>query len=177
MSNQAAVLKEANARLTTEECSIPKPGKDEILVKNSALATNPLDWKMQAYGFLIESYPTILGTDVAGTVEQVGSGVTHFKVGDRVTGFGDTIISKNTDNSAFQKYTVVKACAAAKLPKSVSFEEGAILPMSVATAGIGLFLELGIPRPPAKHQGGFLVWGSSSSVGSAAVRKSSISLQ
>lgn len=42
--------------------------------------------------------------------------------------------------------------------------------MSIATAGIGIFLLLEIPRPPAKHQGAFLVWGASSSVGTAAVQ-------
>ena len=42
--------------------------------------------------------------------------------------------------------------------------------MSVATAGIGIFLNLGVPRPPQKQNGGFLVWGGSSSVGSAAVQ-------
>ena len=177
MSNQAAVLKEAKARLTIEERPIPKPGNDEILVKNSALATNPVDWKMQTIGMLIESYPTILGSDAAGTVEQVGSGVTRFKAGDRITGFADVISSKRSDNGAFQQYTAIKACAAARLPKFVSFEEGAVLPMSIATSGVGIFLSLGVPRPPAKQQGGFLVWGSSSSVGSAAVRKSFGSLQ
>lgn len=52
----------------------------------------------------------------------------------------------------------------------MSFEEGAILPMSVATAGVGMFLAMDIPRPPATHDGGFIVWGASSSVGTAAVQ-------
>ena len=171
MSNQAAVLKEAKARLIIEERPIPKPGQDEILVKNAALATNPVDWKMQDSGYFIDSYPTILGSDVAGTVEGVGSGVTHFKNGDRVTGFADVLGSKDLDHAAFQRYTILKACAAAKLPSSLSFEEGSILPMSIATAGVGVFDSLGVSRPPEKQQGGFLVWGASSSVGSAAVRE------
>ena len=54
----------------------------------------------------------------------------------------------------------------------MSFEEGAILPMAIATTGVGIFLNLGIPRPTGteKQSGGFLVWGASSSVGSAAVQ-------
>ena len=170
MSNQAAVLKEAKAQLTIEERPIPKPGADELLVRNAAVATNPVDWKMQSTGNFIESYPTILGSDIAGTVEDVGSGATHFKKGDRVTGFARVLASKNPDHGAFQQYTVVQECASTKLPDSMSFEEGSILPMSIATAGTGIFLSLDIPRPPAKQQGGFLVWGASSSVGSAVVQ-------
>ena len=171
MSNQAAVLSEAKARLTIQDRPIPNPGQDEILVKNAAIATNPVDWKMQEFGVLIESYPTILGSDVAGTVEAVGTGVTHFVKGDRVTGLANVIISKKSENGAFQEFTILKACATAKLPSSVSWEQGAILPMSIATAGSGFFSILGVPGPPAEQQGGFLVWGASSSVGSAAVRK------
>lgn len=170
MSNLAAILKGANARLTVEERPIPKPGQNEVLVRNAALATNPVDWKMQDTGDFIESYPTVLGCDIAGTVEAVGPGVIHFKKGDRVAGSADVLSSKNPDNAAFQQYTALKACASTKLPDSVTFEEGSVLPLSVATAGVGFFLSLGIPHPPVKQQGGFLVWGASSSVGSAAVR-------
>ena len=42
--------------------------------------------------------------------------------------------------------------------------------MAVATAGVGIFLDLDIPRPPLKQQGAFLVWGASSSVGTVAVQ-------
>lgn len=170
MSNQAAVLKEAKATLTVEERPIPKPGADEMLVKNAAVATNPVDWKMQSTGLAIASYPTILGSDIAGTVEDVGSKVTHFKKGDRVTGFARVLSSKNPDHGAFQQYTILQECASTKLPEFMSFEEGSILPMSIATAGLGIFLAMDIPRPPRKQQGGFLVWGASSSVGSAVVQ-------
>ena len=171
MSNQAALLKEVNTPLTIVERPIPTPGRDDILVKNAALATNPVDWKMQENGMLIESYPIVLGSDISGTVEATGAGVEHFKKGDRVAGLANILISKDSDNGAFQQYTLLKACAAVKLPNSVSFEEGSILPMSVATAGAGFFGSLDIPRPPAKQNGGFLVWGASSSVGCAVVRK------
>ncbi|KAK4695787.1 hypothetical protein P7C71_g2021, partial [Lecanoromycetidae sp. Uapishka_2] len=170
MSNQAAILKEPKAQLTIEKRPIPKPGPDDCLVKNAAVATNPVDWKMQASGDFIESYPAILGSDVAGIVEEVGSSVTHFKKGDRVTGFADALSSKDPDNGAFQEYCLVKDCGLAKLPNSTSFEEGSILPMSIATAAVGIFLALGISRSPAKDQGAFLVWGASSSVGTAVVQ-------
>ena len=42
--------------------------------------------------------------------------------------------------------------------------------MAVATVGMGLFVDLGIPEYPSKQTGGFLVWGASSAVGSTAVQ-------
>ncbi|MCJ1275380.1 hypothetical protein MMC21_003183 [Puttea exsequens] len=170
MSNKASILKKKGTALATEERAIPKPSTEEVLVKSAAIATNPVDWKMRDAGGFIESYPTILGSDVAGTVEQIGSNVTHFMKGDRVTGFAGVLHTKNVDQGAFQEYCLVEQNALAKLPQSVSFEEGSILPMSVATAACGVFLSLEIARPPAKQKGGFLVWGASSSVGTAVVQ-------
>ena len=170
MSNQAAVLKEAKSALTVESLSIPKPGPSGLLVKNHAVSTCPVDWKMRDYDFAIEKYPTILGSDIAGTVEAVGSSVTGFSAGDRVTGFADVILSKDARNGAFQQYTILKDCVATKLPAATTFEQACILPMSIATAGVGLFVCMDIPRPPTKSSGGFLVWGGSSSVGTAAIQ-------
>ena len=64
--------------------AIPTPGPGELLVKNGAIALNPADWKIQKYGFAIETFPAILGFDLAGTVEALGEGVTGFQKGDRV---------------------------------------------------------------------------------------------
>lgn len=64
--------------------AIPAPGPGELLLKNEAAALNPADWKVQKYGRFVETFPAILGFDVAGTVEAVGEGVTEFKKGDRV---------------------------------------------------------------------------------------------
>lgn len=62
----------------------PKPGPGELLVKIEAAGLNPVDWKIQKYGIFVEDYPTIIGTDVAGIVEEVGEGVGTFVKGDRV---------------------------------------------------------------------------------------------
>ncbi|KAL8851973.1 MAG: hypothetical protein Q9221_003184 [Calogaya cf. arnoldii] len=172
MSNTAAVIPEAKARLQVQDRPISQPQGSEVLVKNVAIATNPVDWKIQDNGMFITKYPNVLGSDISGTVEATGPEVKRFNKGDRVTGFANSISNQDPNHGAFQQYTLLNDNATAKIPDSMSFEEGAILPMAIATAGVGIFLNLGIPRPTGtqKQSGGFLVWGASSSVGSAAVQ-------
>jgi len=84
-STQKALVidkKEGSFQLT--DIAIPKPGYGEILVKVQAAALNPVDWKIRKYGVLIDEYPAVVGSDIAGDVEDVGLGVTGFVKGDRV---------------------------------------------------------------------------------------------
>ncbi|KAK8152440.1 hypothetical protein BC567DRAFT_238930 [Phyllosticta citribraziliensis] len=71
-----------------------------------------------------------------------------------------------------QQRVIVPAANAVALPDSISFNEGALLPMSVATAWTGWYT-IGLPLDtaftPADKQG-MLVWGGASSIGSAAVQ-------
>jgi len=60
--NLAALLPALGADLVIEERPIPSPKEGEILIRNHALALNPVDWKRQSSGFAIPSYPTILGS-------------------------------------------------------------------------------------------------------------------
>jgi NADPH:quinone reductase-like Zn-dependent oxidoreductase len=59
--NMAAVLHAIGTPLVLEERPTPSPGDGEILVRNRVIAINPIDWKRQAWGFAIPSYPVILG--------------------------------------------------------------------------------------------------------------------
>lgn len=84
-SNSAAwITKSQGKPLNVSEAPLPKPGPNEVVVKNQAIAINPVDWKVQDYGLFISKYPSILGTDVAGEIHEVGSEVKNFKKGDRV---------------------------------------------------------------------------------------------
>lgn len=67
-----------------QDAPIYKPGPGEILIKIQATSLNPVDWKIRKYGSFVEDYPAILGTDVAGDVEELGEGVKEFQKGDRV---------------------------------------------------------------------------------------------
>ena len=83
-TNHAAFLVEAGKPLEVREASMPVPGPGEIVVRNSAVAINPLDWHMVDAGVFVQQWPAIIGCDVAGEVYAVGDGVSRFKEGDRV---------------------------------------------------------------------------------------------
>lgn len=85
--NQAAWLKQAGTPLTVEDAPLPTAGVGEIVVKNAAVAINPLDCHMQDVGVFVRQWPTVFGCDVAGEVYEIGSGVARFKKGDRVIGY------------------------------------------------------------------------------------------
>ncbi len=179
-ANTAAWLGEKRAKLEVKSAPYTPPRENEIVVRNHAVAINPADWIKQCSGNFLFSwikYPFVLGTDLAGTVVQVGSGVTRFKVGDRVLANAVGIDKKrnNTAEGSFQEYTVVLAHMAAPIPDSMSYESATVLPLGLSTAACGLFekdqLALqypsDIPRPTGKT---LLIWGGSSSVGSNAIQ-------
>lgn len=88
MSNQAAWIKEKNANpLVVDEAPMWKPEADEVLIKNKAIAINPVDWMVQDFGVLYTKYPNIIGEDVAGEIVEVGDKVKHLHKGQRVIGF------------------------------------------------------------------------------------------
>lgn len=81
---KALLLKEKFGDFAVSDVAVPKPGKDEVLVKIHSSALNPLDWKLHRFGFLLEKYPAILGLDIAGEVVELGEGVSKVAIGDRV---------------------------------------------------------------------------------------------
>lgn len=72
---------------------IQKPEPGEVLIKICATALNPADWKIQKFNPpFVKEYPYLLGSDVAGTIEVVGEGVTTFAKGDRACVFCSRIL-------------------------------------------------------------------------------------
>ncbi|GFF25502.1 zinc-binding alcohol dehydrogenase domain-containing protein cipB [Aspergillus udagawae] len=120
------------------------PKENEIVVKNGAIGLNPVDYLRQEQGaalFSWTTYPTIMGTDVAGEVVEVGSGAAaaRFKRGDRVLGLGSELKDNNPAEGAFQHYTVIPAQVASPIPADLSYENAAVIPLGISTAGCGLF--------------------------------------
>ncbi|WP_134732092.1 NADP-dependent oxidoreductase [Amycolatopsis nivea] len=76
--------------LRVREAPVPQAGPGQLRVRVAAAGLNPMDWFMTSdaetaarFGL---SLPCGFGTDYAGTVDQIGDGVTEFAVGDRVFG-------------------------------------------------------------------------------------------
>lgn len=68
------------------ELERPEPGCGEVLVRVVASAVNPVDAKLRVDGGWAKlDPPVILGYDVAGIVEEVGPGISDFKIGTRST--------------------------------------------------------------------------------------------
>ena len=179
-TNTAAWIKAKKAPLEVGPAPYPSPGPDQIVVRTRAVAINPLDWIIQVAGNMAYrwlKYPTVLGTDVAGEVVAIGSGVTRFRVGERVLGHcvGSDKDSNSAAEGAFQHFAVVLERLASPIPDTMPFEDAAVLPLAVSTAACGLFqsdqLGLRLPMANAEATGEtVLVWGGSTSVGSNAIQ-------
>lgn len=175
-SNTAAWLTaELATPLEIKEAPYISPKDNEILIKNGAVAINPVDWAIQALGsrlFPWLKYPIVLGSDVAGEVVEVGRSVTRFQAGDRVLGFAIGIKPNepNTSQGAFQTYTTLQSNLSAPIPSTMSYEDASVIPMGVSVAACALFqkdyLALEYPSIPPKPTGKtILIWGGSTSIG------------
>ncbi len=179
-TNTAAWLAAKQARLEVKPAPYTPPRENEIVVRNRAVAVNPIDWILQVIGSIIFpwiKYPFIPGSDLAGEVAEVGAAVSRFKVGDRV--LGHAVGSAKTRNApaegAFQTYTVVLAHMASPIPGTLAYENAAVLPLGLSTAACGLFQKdhLALKYPslaPEPSDRTLLVWGGSTSVGSNAIQ-------
>ena len=84
-TQKALFLTKASGDFVVSTAPIYKPSKDEVLVKIHAAALNPADWKVVSrFSYFLSNFPTVLGTDIAGEVVELGEGVTSFAIGDRV---------------------------------------------------------------------------------------------
>jgi len=64
---------------------VPSPWVNQVLIRTTHIGLNPFDWQSVAYKFGITNDPKVIGRDGAGVVVQVGTHVTRFKEGDRVS--------------------------------------------------------------------------------------------
>ncbi|KAI8711538.1 PKS-ER domain-containing protein [Fusarium sp. LHS14.1] len=177
--NTAAWVNSHNAHpFEIKPAPVVVPEENQILVRNRAIAINPIDHKVQTSdvhrGQI--AYPTILGEDVAGEVVAVGSAVIKFKIGDRVAGLAAGFLTNKNEEKTFQAYTILRTDLSVKIPQKYSFQEASAFPLAVGTTAAGLyntdFLNLRLPTFPAQKPTGevLLVWGGASAVGCAAIQ-------
>lgn len=155
--------------LQLREVEKPIPKDDEVLIKVQAASLNAADWhllradpflvRLMVGGFLKPKYK-ILGADVAGRVEAVGSSVKQFQSGDEV--FGDIA---GCGFGAFAEYVSVSENVLALKPANITFEQAAALTLAGVTALQGL-------RDYGRIQSGqkVLINGASGGVGTFAVQ-------
>jgi NADPH:quinone reductase-like Zn-dependent oxidoreductase len=119
-------------KLQVEERPDPRPGAGEVRIEVAAAGLNFAD-VMARIGLYPDAPkpPAVVGYEVAGTVIELGAGVSGFADGERVlaaTMFG-----------GYASQVCVPAADVIPLPQSLSFEQGAAVPVNYATAWAGLF--------------------------------------
>ena len=150
------------------EQDTPDPQGRDLLVSIQAISVNPIDTKVRARLAEPVDPPRVLGWDAAGTVEAVGGEVTLFKPGDKVFYAGE--ITRPGSNASHQ---LVDERIAGRLPKSLSFEQAAALPLTAITAWESLFSRLRI-NPESDGGKGILIIGGAGGVGSIAIQLAKI---
>lgn len=150
-------------QLVLEQVPRPEPQASEVLVRVYAAGVNPIDWKIRK-GFFKNERPVPLpftpGSELAGTVEQLGPGVTSFAIGQAVYGRGA--------KGAYADYAVIAVDQLSDIPAHIGFEQAASVPVGALTAWIALF-------SLANLQAGqkVLVHGAAGGVGNYAVQLAS----
>lgn len=145
----------------------PKPKRGECLIRVSAVDVNPIDTYVRA-GMIPGklAFPWILGRDLAGTVVEVGSGVRHFKVGDRVWA---TAQGSDGRPGTFAELASVHERWLNAIPAGAKEEDMAALSLVGITAFLGLVHHSGLKRDEI-----LFVNGGSGGVGSCVVQMAKV---
>ncbi len=161
MQMKTVLIREYGSNNVVEVIDVlrPEPATGEVLVKVHAAGVNPIDWKIRggAGERMGMTLPIRLGSEVVGTIETCGAGISQFQKGDAVFGM--------VPSGAFSQYAVIKADHLVLKPKNLSFVEAAAIPLAGTTAWQALFDE-------AKLLAGqrLLITNSSGGVGSLAIQ-------
>jgi NADPH2:quinone reductase len=161
---QAAILDSPGAPFRIARIERPKPGPGQVLVRIAASGMNPLDAKIQAGAAAHARHrlPAILGLDLAGTIEALGTGVTRFKPGDEVYGMTGGV---GGIPGSLAGYAAVDADLLARKPANLSMDEAAALPLITITAWEGL-----VDRMKVQAGQTLLVQGGAGGVGHVTVQ-------
>lgn len=149
------------------EVDRPTPGDDELLIKVHATTVNRTDcgyrggtpFLIRFFSGLPRPKATILGTEFAGEVEAIGTGVTSHRAGDRVCGYCEGTFGAHAEYMTIQAGRLI-----ARIPPDSSFEEA-------APSTEGSHYALGMLRSAEIGSGDdVLIFGATGAIGSAAVQ-------
>jgi len=128
--------------LRYEDAPRPQAGPGEVLIEVAGTSFNPVDAGIRA-GYLQQVFPVRFphtpGVDVAGTVAELGEGVSGSAVGDPVVGF----LPMDVDGSAAQ-FVTAPAAVLTPAPTSIPLADAATLPAVALTAWQALFGDAGL---------------------------------
>lgn len=179
-SFEAAEVLEAKAPNTLVHRNLSAPKPNEVAIKITATAINPVDWKIRDSDTFLNGYPAVLGSEAAGNIAAVGSDVKDFQVGDRV--FFEGIIG-TYESSTFQQYCKMPAELVLKTPKNITDEEAAGIMRATIAVVVAFYAPEGHGMTPPWVEGGqtvgkgksIAIIGGSSSVGQYAIQLAHLS--
>lgn len=128
---KALVIKEAESidGLQIIDKEIPTPNESEVRIKVLYAGLNPSDFQYAQYNKVADE-ERVLGIDISGVIDSVGSDVKDLKVGDRVY----YLRSINNINGGFAEYAITPAHFVSVLPNDLSSSVAGILPGAGYTA-------------------------------------------
>lgn len=122
-----------------KDLPVPQPQSEEVQIKISHAAVNPVDWKIcEGYlrKLLPHAFPLIPGWDASGTISAVGEKVNTFKVGDKVFAY---CRKPTVQWGTYAEYVCLEAEHVAPMPKTLDSAQAAAIPLVSLTAWQALF--------------------------------------
>ena len=131
------IVEEPNGDFREVDLARPAPTTNQVLVRIAASGVNPLDTKIRAgkATHAKQPLPAILGLDMAGTIEEVGSDVARFRPGDEVYGMVGGVGGLQ---GTLAEFIAADADLIARKPSNLTMCQAAALPLSIITAWEGL---------------------------------------
>lgn len=144
--------------LEVRETDAPRPNAQEVLIQVKASGVNFADI-LARMGLYPDApkLPTVVGYEVSGIIEAMGSEVRGFQVGDRVLAM--------TRFGGYSEKVVVPSSLVFAIPETLSFEKAAAIPVNYITAWI-MLIRLGNLHPGEK----VLIHAAAGGVGQAAIQ-------